>query len=252
MQTVQTRGEPTLRTEVRRRPERSEYRREVIEAILDEGLVAHVGFAVDGQPYVMPMTYARSGDRLYLHGSPASRLLRGLRRGLPVCVTVTLLDGLVLARSAFHHSMNYRSVVILGQAVEVRSREEKRTALAAVVEHVVPGRTAATRPPSDREVDGTLVLALPLDEASAKIRSGPPVDEEADYSLAVWAGEIPVRLQAAEPVPDSCLLPGAGTVPTPAYRHRLTSGRRPQPVLVLPRSEVTWFVDSCGASSGRL
>ena len=245
-------NEPTQRTRVKRRPDRSEYRREVIDAILDEGLVAHVGFAVEGQPYVIPMTYVRAGDRLYLHGSPASRLLRGLRRGLPVCATVTLLDGLVLARSAFHHSMNYRSVVILGEAAEVTGREDKRSALHALVEHVVPRRSAEIRPPTDRELDGTLVLGLSLDEASAKIRSGPPVDEEEDYSLPVWAGEVPIRLQAGEPVPDSRLHAGAVTAPTPAYRHKLTPGRRPQPVLVLPRSEVGWFVGPCGASSGKL
>ena len=245
-------GEPTPRTEIRRRPERSDYRSDAIEKILDEGLVAHVGFTVDGQPYVIPMAYARAGDTLLLHGSPASRLLRGLRRGMPVCVTVTLLDGLVLARSAFHHSMNYRSVVILGEAVEVTGRAEKRAALTALVEHVVPGRSAEARSPTDRELAATLVLALPLDEASAKVRSGPPLDEEEDYELPVWAGEIPIRLQAGEPVPDPQLRPGAGSVPTPAYRHRLTPGRRPTPVLVLPRTEVTWFVGPCGASSGRL
>jgi hypothetical protein len=148
--------------------------------------------------------------------------------------------------------MNYRSVVILGEAVEVTGREEKRAALGVLVEHVVPGRTDEARPPSDKEVDATLVLVLPLGEASAKIRSGPPVDDEADHSLPVWAGEIPIRLQAAEPVPDPGLHPGAGNAPTPAYRHRLMPGRRPQPVLVLPRSEVSWFVGPCGASSGRL
>jgi uncharacterized protein len=244
--------QPTRRTEIRRRPERAEYRPEAIEAILDEGLVAHVGFEIDGQPFVVPMAYGRAGDRLYLHGSPASRLLRGLRRGIPVCVTVTLLDGLVLARSAFHHSMNYRSVVILGEAVEVSGRAEKRAALTAVVEHIVPGRSADTRPPSDRELDATLVLALTLEEASAKTRSGPPIDEEADYDLPVWAGEIPLRLQAGEPLPDPRLRPGAAAAPSPAYRHKLTTGRRPQPVLVRPRTEVSWFVGACGACSGRL
>ena len=203
----------TNRTEVKRRPDRADYRPQSIEAILDEGFVAHVGFAVDGQPYVIPMVYARDAQTLYLHGSPASRMLRGLRRGIPVCVTVTLLDGLVLARSAFHHSVNYRSVVVLGSAVEVTGPAEKRAALAALVEGIAPGRSAEARPPSEKELDATLVLALPLSEASAKVRSGPPIDDESDYPLPVWAGEIPFRLVAGPPVPDPRKRPRA---PLPA------------------------------------
>jgi nitroimidazol reductase NimA-like FMN-containing flavoprotein (pyridoxamine 5'-phosphate oxidase superfamily) len=204
---------PSERTEVKRRPARADYRPKSIHAILDEGVVAHVGFAVDGAPYVIPMVYARKAHTLYLHGSPASRLLRGLRRGIPVCVTVTLLDGLVLARSAFHHSVNYRSVVVLGSAVEVTNAAEKRAALAALVEGVVPGRSVEARPPSDQELAATLVLSLPLTEASAKVRSGPPIDDEADYALPVWAGEIPMRLVTGPPVPDPRLDP---SIPFPA------------------------------------
>src|SRR5213593_1742472 len=159
---------PTPRTRVRRLPNRASYDRATIHAILDEGLVCHLGFVHDGQPFVLPTTYARVDDALYLHGSAASRLLRGLRRGIPVCVTVTLLDGLVLARSAFHHSVNYRSVVVLGSAVEVTGTAEKRAALAALVEGIAPGRSAEARPPSQKELAATLVLALPLSEASAK------------------------------------------------------------------------------------
>jgi nitroimidazol reductase NimA-like FMN-containing flavoprotein (pyridoxamine 5'-phosphate oxidase superfamily) len=190
------------RTRVRRRAGRGVYEREAIEAILDEGLVAHVGFAVDGQPFVIPMLYARSGDRLFLHGSPASRLLKGLGDGLAACFTVTLLDGLVLARSAFHHSLNYRSVVVLGEARRVDAPDEKRAALEAIVEHVVNGRTRAARGPSAKELDATLVLALSLREASAKVRSGPPVDAAEDLDLPVWAGEVPLRVVGLPPVPD--------------------------------------------------
>jgi uncharacterized protein len=203
---------PTERTEVRRKPERGDYRPDVVEAILDEGFVAHVGFVAGGSPVVIPMIYARAGTTLYLHGSPASRLLRGLRRGIPVCVTVTLLDGIVLARSALHHSVNYRSVVVLGAATEVTDPDEKRSALAAVVEGVARGRSAEARPPTPRELAATLVLALPLSEASAKIRSGPPVDDAADYALPVWAGEVPLRMAAGPPVPDPRLDP---TIPLP-------------------------------------
>jgi nitroimidazol reductase NimA-like FMN-containing flavoprotein (pyridoxamine 5'-phosphate oxidase superfamily) len=198
----------TPRTTVRRRPARASYSRALVHAVLDEGLVCHVGFAVDGQPFVLPTAYARIGDRLYLHGSSASRMLNALAGGVPACVTVTLLDGLVLARSAFHHSMNYRSVVLLGVARPVGDAAEKRRALAAIVEHVVPGRSADVRPPSDAELRATLVLALAIDEASAKVRQGPPVDDEADRALPCWAGEIPLRLAARAPVADPGLAPG--------------------------------------------
>jgi len=192
----------TQRTQVRRLPQRGQYEQQVIYQILDEGLVCHVGFAVDGQPFVIPTAYGRVDDRLYIHGSPASRMLRSLQGGIEVCVTITLLDGLVLARSAFHHSMNYRSIVIFGTATMVENADEKLEALQAFTEHVVPGRWAEVRPPSRQELQGTLVLSLPLTEASAKIRTGPPVDDEADYSLPVWAGEVPLRLTAASPIND--------------------------------------------------
>ena len=165
--------------------------------------MAHVGIAADGQPYVIPMVYARRGATLYLHGSPASRLLRALKAAVPVCVTVTLIDGLVLARSAFHHSMNYRSVVVLGQAREVIDPEEKQSAFAALVDHAVPGRSGEVRAPNPKETAGTIVLALPLTEASAKIRTGPPIDDEDDLTVPVWAGVIPLSLERGAPVPDT-------------------------------------------------
>ena len=206
---------PTQRSTIKRLPKRATYDSETVYQILDEGLVCHVGFVVDGQPYVIPTAYGRVEDRLYIHGSPASRMLRTLQEGIPVCVTVTLLDGLVLARSAFHHSMNYRSVVIFGTATIVSEPEEKLKALHAFTEHVVPGRWEEVRQPSRNELAGTLVLSLPIVEASAKVRTGPPVDDEADYSLPVWAGEIPLRLVAGVPVDDP----------------RLQAGIKPSPVL---------------------
>jgi nitroimidazol reductase NimA-like FMN-containing flavoprotein (pyridoxamine 5'-phosphate oxidase superfamily) len=192
----------TARTTVRRRPERGEYGRAAVEAILDEGLVAHVGVVVDGQPFVLPMVYARVGGDLYLHGSAASRLLRALVGGAPVCVTVTLLDGIVLARSAFHHSMNYRSVVILGSPVAVTDAAERGRALAALVDHAVPGRSEEVRPPDRKELAATLLVRVALDEVSAKVRSGPPIDDESDLDAAVWAGVLAVRLVAGEARPD--------------------------------------------------
>jgi nitroimidazol reductase NimA-like FMN-containing flavoprotein (pyridoxamine 5'-phosphate oxidase superfamily) len=207
---------PTARTRVQRLPKRGVYDRTAIDAILDEGLVCHVGFAVDGQPYVIPTTYGRIGDQLYIHGSAASRMLRALRGGIPVCVTVTLLDGLVLARSAFHHSMNYRSVVVLGVAVEVTGDAERMQALEAIVEHIVRGRWADIRWPTETELKATLVLRLPIDEASAKVRQGPPIDDEEDYALACWAGELPLRLIPQSPVADPRL--DAGIAPPPAVR----------------------------------
>jgi hypothetical protein len=207
------RAGPTSRTTVRRLPERARYDRETVESILDEGLVCHVGFVDGGQPFVVPSAYARWGDRLVIHGSAASRMVKALAAGAPACVTVTLLDGLVLARSGFHHSMNYRSVVVLGTATEVTGAKEKRRALDAIVEHVVPGRVAAVRPPSEKELRATRVVALPLDEASAKVRTGPPKDDEADYALAVWAGELPLRLTPLGPVPDPRLAAGLAAPP---------------------------------------
>jgi len=193
---------------VRRLPTRACYDRATIDAILDEALVCHVGFAVDGQPYVIPTTYARIGRQLYIHGSAASRMLRTLAKGAPVCVTVTLLDGLVLARSAFHHSMNYRSVVILGTAVEVSDPDERLAALEAIVEHMLAGRWRQVRPPSERELWATSVLRLPVDEVSAKIRSGPPLDDADDLGQPCWAGVVPLRLAAATPLPDAHLPAG--------------------------------------------
>jgi len=190
------------RTTVRRLPKRGAYDRETIEAILDEALICHVGFVVDGQPMVIPTIHARIDDSLYFHGSVASRMLRSLEQGVPACVTVTLLDGLVLARSAFHHSMNYRSVVVLGTATLVVDREEKLRVLEALVEHVMKGRSADARPPSDAELNATMVLRLPISEASAKIRTGPPIDDEEDYALPVWAGVLPLQLTPLEPVAD--------------------------------------------------
>jgi uncharacterized protein len=205
---------PTDRTRVRRLPARASYERATIDAILDEGLVCHVGFTVDGQPYVIPTVYARVGDELYIHGSAASRMLRTLENGIPVCLTVTLLDGLVLARSAFHHSVNYRSVVVLGTAVPVEDEADKRAALEAIVEHVVPGRTSSVRRPAAKEVRATSVLRLPLVEASAKVRSGPPLDDEDDYGLDCWAGEVPLRMTALAPLADPRLPPTISPPPS--------------------------------------
>ena len=208
------------RAKVRRRAGRARYDREAIDAILDEGLVGHVAFAVDGQPYAIPMLYARHGDELYLHGSPLSRLVGEIADGIKICLTVTLIDGLVLARSAFHHSVNYRSVVAFGAATPLRDGGRKREALRALVERIVPGRSHDVRGPSEDELDATEVLALQLDEASAKIRSGPPLDAGADYALETWAGELPLRLVAGEPVPDSQC-----TVPVPDYVNRYAPAR---------------------------
>ena len=199
---------PTQRTALKRLPERGAYGRNIIYKILDEGLVCHVGFIISGEPIVIPMAYARAGNMLYIHGSVASRILRTLARGTPVCVTVTLLDGLVLARSAFHHSMNYRSVVVFGTASKVEDVAAKLKALRMFSEHIIPGRWAEVREPNDAELKQTLVLQLPLAEASAKIRTGPPIDEESDYDLRVWAGELPLSFVAGEPVADPRLVPG--------------------------------------------
>lgn len=191
-----------------RRKERGRYDRDTINAILDEALYCHVGFSVDGQPFVQPTIHARIGEQLYLHGAIANRMLKTLAGGVNVCVSVTLLDGLVLARSAFHHSMNYRSVMILGVAREVTALEEKRRAMTAVVEHVLAGRSAVARAPHVPELNATSVLALPITEASAKVRSGPPLDDEADYALSCWAGVLPLQIAALAPEPDPRLAPG--------------------------------------------
>ena len=192
----------TERTTVRRLPARGHYDRATVAAILDEALICHVGFVADGKPMVIPTIHTRVGDTLYFHGSVASRMLRTLREGLEACVTATILDGLVLARSTFHHSMNYRSVVVLGTAREVTDREEKLRVLDALVEHVVRGRSRDARGPNESELRATMVLALPITEASAKIRTGGPVDDEEDYALPVWAGVLPLKLTPQEPIAD--------------------------------------------------
>ena len=195
----------TKRTTVKRLPARGHYDRETIHAILDEGFICHVGFVVDGQPYVIPTGYARVGDQVYLHGSAASRMLKNLSEGINVCVTVTLIDGLVLARSAFHHSINYRSVVILGNAELVSDNQEKDSALEALTEHIVPGRWGDVRWPTELELKATTVLKLMIDEASAKIRTGGPIDDEEDYAMDVWAGVLPLTLASGKPVDDERL-----------------------------------------------
>lgn len=193
---------PTEHTQVKRLPKRGKYDRETVHAILDAAFVCHVGFCVEGQPYVIPTNYGRSGDTVYLHGSAASRMLRTLSEGVPVCVTVTLVDGLVLARSAFHHSVNYRSVVMLGAARLVEDPAEKMEALRLFTEHVMKGRWDEVRWPTEQEMKATTVLALPLEEVSAKVRTGGPVDDEADYTLPVWAGVLPLEMVPKEPIAD--------------------------------------------------
>ena len=199
---------PTERTRVVREPHRGVYDRAAAYRILDEGFVCHVGFVVDGQPFVIPTGYGRAGDNVYIHGSAASRMLRNLDQGVPVCVTVTLLDGLVLARSIFNHSMNYRSVVVLGSAVAVEDAKEKLAALRAISEHILPGRWAEVRQPNEKELKATLVLRLPITEFSAKVRQGPPIDNEEDYAFPTWAGVIPLQMVAGEPVNDPRLEAG--------------------------------------------
>ena len=199
---------PTERTRVARLPKRGDYSRETVEAILDEGFICHVGFVVDGHPFVIPTGYARIGNTLYIHGSAASRMLRTLAGGVDVCVTVTLVDGLVLARSAFHHSINYRSVVVVGQARLVEDVEEKTAALRAVTEQIVPGRWDEVRWPNDQELKATKVLALPIEEASAKVRTGPPIDDEEDYTLDVWAGVLPLGMKVGDALADARLKDG--------------------------------------------
>jgi uncharacterized protein len=198
----------TPRTTLKRLPKRGSHDREVINQILDEGFICHVGFVVDGQPIVIPTGYARIEDKLIIHGSQASHMLRALEKGIDVCVTVTLIDGLVLARSAFHHSMNYRSVVIFGNASVVEDRQKKIAGLLALSEHIIRGRWKEVRNPNEAELQKTTVLSLPITEASAKIRTGPPLDDEEDYSLPVWAGVIPLRLTSGDPVADPRLLSG--------------------------------------------
>ena len=192
----------TERTTLKRLPKRGSYDRELVYRILDEGFICHVSFAVDGQPFVIPTGYARVGDQLYIHGSQVSRMLRTLSQGIDVCVAVTLVDGLVLARSAFHHSVNYRSVVIFGRATIVAEKEAKLAALFAFSEQVIPGRWNDVRQPTEQELKATTVLSLPLVEVSAKVRTGPPIDDEEDYDLNVWAGVLPLHIVAGVPISD--------------------------------------------------
>jgi uncharacterized protein len=214
----------TTRTRLRRYPVRGVFDRAAIYRVLDEGFVCHVAFVVDGQPYAIPTGYGREGDVLYLHGSAASRMMTSLAEGLDVCVTVTLVDGLVLARSAFNHSMNYRSVVVLGRARLVDDPARKIAALRALTNHIVPDRWDALRPATDQEIAATTVLALPIDEASAKVRSGPPKDEGEDLAWPVWAGVVPMSLLCDDPVPDAQLAPGVAPFDVAALRR----ARRPR------------------------
>jgi nitroimidazol reductase NimA-like FMN-containing flavoprotein (pyridoxamine 5'-phosphate oxidase superfamily) len=209
---------PTPRTRLVREPQRAVYDRADAYKILDEGFLCHVGFVVDGQPFVIPTSYGRTGDVIYIHGSSASRMLRHLDQGIPVCLTVTLLDGLVLARSIFNHSMNYRSVVVLGKAVAVTDPEEKLEALRLLSEHIIPGRWEDSRKPSEKELKATLALRLPITEFSAKVRKGGVIDDEEDYSFPTWAGTIPLNTVAGTPLDDPRLLAGQ-EVPTYARRY---------------------------------
>ncbi len=211
---------PTPRTQVKRLAKRAVYDKVQVHSILDEGYFCHVGFVVEGQPYVIPTGYVRVGDRIYIHGSAASRMLRTLEEGIEVCVTVTLVDGFVLARSAFHHSMNYRSVVVLGKARPVTDPDEKMEAMRSFTNHVVPGRWDEVRKPTAQELKSTIVLALPLEEVSAKVRTGMPIDDEEDYTLPIWAGVVPIRTKVGEPLPDGRVLPGVPAFDRARFRSR--------------------------------
>ncbi|HTS34981.1 MAG TPA: pyridoxamine 5'-phosphate oxidase family protein [Candidatus Solibacter sp.] len=196
---------PTARTRVVREAERGVYDRETAYRILDEAFLCHVGFVVDGQPFVIPTSYGRRDANLYIHGSAASRMLRQLKEAIPVCITVTLLDGLVLARSVFNHSMNYRSVVVLGKATLVDDPKEKLEALRTLSEHIIPGRWDDARQPNERELKATSVLRVPIEEFSAKVRTGPPIDDAEDYSFPTWAGVLPLEMRTGSPIPDAKL-----------------------------------------------
>jgi nitroimidazol reductase NimA-like FMN-containing flavoprotein (pyridoxamine 5'-phosphate oxidase superfamily) len=213
---------PTPRTRLVREAERAIYDREAVYRILDEGFLCHVGFVVDGQPFVIPTSYGRKDDTLFIHGSAASRMLRQLKESVPVCITVTLLDGLVLARSIFNHSMNYRSVVVLGKATLVDDPADKLSALRLLSEHIIPGRWADSRQPNERELKATSVLRVPIEEFSAKVRTGPAVDDEEDYSFPTWAGVVPLEMIAGAPVSDSRLDPSREV---PAYAKHYTRKR---------------------------
>jgi nitroimidazol reductase NimA-like FMN-containing flavoprotein (pyridoxamine 5'-phosphate oxidase superfamily) len=213
---------PTPRTRLVREADRAVYDRKAAYLILDEGFLCHVGFVADGQPFVIPTSYGRKDASLYIHGSAASRMLRQMKDGVPVCVTVTLLDGLVLARSIFNHSMNYRSVVVLGKATLVEDAEEKLEALRLLSEHIIPGRWADARQPNERELKATSVLRLPIEEFSAKVRVGPVVDDEEDYSFPTWAGVVPLEMKTGTPIDDARLVPGQGV---PEYARRYSRRR---------------------------
>jgi nitroimidazol reductase NimA-like FMN-containing flavoprotein (pyridoxamine 5'-phosphate oxidase superfamily) len=212
---------PTARTRVVREAQLALYGRETVYRILDEGFLCHVGFVADGQPFVIPTSYGRKDASLYIHGSAASRMLRQMQKegGVPVCITVTLLDGLVLARSVFNHSMNYRSVVILGKATLVDDPDEKLAALRVLSEHILPGRWDDARQPNDRELKQTSVLRVPIEEFSAKVRTGPPIDDEEDYSFPTWAGVVPLEMKAGEPINDPRL---QSAVSAPGYARNYT------------------------------
>jgi len=215
---------PTARTRLVREADRAVYDRAAAYKILDEGFICHVGFVADGQPFVIPTGYGRVGDNLYIHGSAASRMLRNLEQGVAVCVTVTLLDGLVLARSIFNHSMNYRSVVVLGTAVAVQDPAEKLEALRRLSEHILPGRWAESRQPNEKEIKATLVMRLPITEFSAKVRQGPPIDDAEDLAFPTWAGVIPLQMVGGEPIDDPKLI--AGQV-APEYAKRYSRKGKP-------------------------
>ncbi len=214
--------EKTERTKIARKPDRGRYDRDTVHAIIDEAHYCHVGIVVNERPVVIPTAHWRQGDKLYMHGSRVSRLMEVMAAGAEVCVTVTLLDGLVLARSGFHHSMNYRSVVIFGAAAPIEGREAKLSAMRALMERIAPGRWDELRPPTEKEIAATGIVALKLDEASAKVRAGPPSDDEADYAHPVWAGVVPVTESLGEPVPDPGLAPG---IALPAYPGRLAGAK---------------------------
>lgn len=213
---------PIPRTRVVREAERGVYDREAVYHILDEGFLCHVGFVIDGQPFVIPTSYGRKDDSVFVHGSAASRMLRNLKESVPVCITVTLLDGLVLARSIFNHSMNYRSVVILGRATLVDDEAEKLAALRILSEHIIPGRWDDVRQPNERELKATSVLRVPIEEFSAKVRTGPPIDDEEDYSFPTWAGVVPLEMKAGGPIADA----GTDSMrPAPDYAKRYGRAR---------------------------
>ena len=215
---------PTPRTTLKRYPKRGSYDRAVLYRIIDEALICHIGFVEDGSPFVIPTLHVRIGDRLYIHGSAASRTLRRGAAGIPLCVTITHVDALVLARSAFHHSINYRSALIMGTAHEVFGDENKTEVLHALVEHIVSGRWKEVRPPMRQELAATKVLALPIDEASVKVRIGGPLDDEADYSLPVWAGVLPLSAGTGKPHPDA-RLPASTEVPSHLRNYLLPAAR---------------------------